>query len=246
MSENRMVGSSNQSKMLYLKDRLLGFDQDDAWLASSSLPIFAEHGRANDADPGTTGRSEKAESGSVSGSSDHEVAVADVATSWTGGAFARQATTVNASAQTPEENGSSDPTAVVAASGNQLIDGILSGVRWSDGFVTYSDPNSTADYQVGYPSAPLAGFSQVTAQQMVAVHFALNSAIYTQPLGAVGFGAEGFTNLTIDYAGSGVGTGAIRVANSSDRFRHVCRGISPALHLDESDSCFLSVRHRKL
>ena len=216
MSENRMVGTSNQSKMLYLKDRLLGSDEDDAWLASPGLPIFAEQGGSNDADHGTTGRSEKAESGTVSGSSDHEVAVADVAAPWTSGVFARQATTANASAQTPEENGSSDPTAVVAASGNQLIDGILSGVRWSDGFVTYSDPNSTADYQVGYPSAPLAGFSQVTAQQMVAVHFALNSAIYTQPLGAVGFGAEGFTNLTIDYAGSGVGTGAIRVANSSD------------------------------
>jgi serralysin len=120
-------------------------------------------------------------------------------------------------AQTPVENGSGDATAAVAASGNQDIDGILSGVRWADGFITYSDPNSTADYGGGYPSpASLNGFSQVSAQQMVAVHFGLNSAIFTQPIGAAGFGVEGFTNLTIDYAGSGSGAGTIRVANSSD------------------------------
>jgi hypothetical protein len=71
--------------------------------------------------------------------------------------------------QTPEENGSGDPTAAVAASGNQLIDGILSGVGWSDGFITYGDPNSTGDYQAGYPSAPLTGFSQLSAKQTAAV-----------------------------------------------------------------------------
>ena len=51
---------------------------------------------------------------------------------------------------------------------------------------------------------------------MVAVHFALNSFQYTQPIGAPGFSVEGFTNLGIDYAGTGIGTGTIRVANSSD------------------------------
>ncbi|MGO1078432.1 M10 family metallopeptidase C-terminal domain-containing protein [Inquilinus sp. CA228] len=115
----------------------------------------------------------------------------------------------------PEENGSGDTTAAVAASGNQNIDGLLSGVRWADGFITYSDPNAVSDYQAGHPEA-FSGFAQMTAQQMIAVHFALNSAIFTQPVGASGFGVEGFTNLGIDYAGSGSGTGTIRVVNTTN------------------------------
>jgi serralysin len=115
----------------------------------------------------------------------------------------------------PEENGSADTTAAVAASGNQNIDGILAGVRWADGFITYSDPDAVSDYQAGHPEA-FSGFAQMTAQQMIAVHFALNAAIYTQPLGAAGFGVEGFTNLGIDYAGSGSGAGTIRVVNTTN------------------------------
>ncbi|MGL4962657.1 MAG: M10 family metallopeptidase C-terminal domain-containing protein [Inquilinus sp.] len=115
----------------------------------------------------------------------------------------------------PEENGSGDTTAAVAASGNQNIDGILAGVRWADGFITYSDPDAVSDYQAGHPEA-FSGFHQMTAQQMIAVHFALNSAIFTQPVGASGFGVEGFTNLGIDYAGSGSGAGTIRVVNTTN------------------------------
>ncbi|WP_342239452.1 M10 family metallopeptidase C-terminal domain-containing protein [Inquilinus sp. OTU3971] len=120
-----------------------------------------------------------------------------------------------ASAPKPEENGSGDTTAAVAASGNQNIDGLLAGVRWSDGFITYSDPDAVSDYQAGHPEA-FSGFHQMTAQQMIAVHFALNSAIFTQPVGAAGFGVEGFTNLGIDYAGSGSGAGTIRVVNTTN------------------------------
>ncbi|WP_155888679.1 M10 family metallopeptidase C-terminal domain-containing protein [Inquilinus limosus] len=115
----------------------------------------------------------------------------------------------------PEENGSGDTTAAVAASGNQQIDGLLSGVRWADGFITYSDPDAVSDYQAGHPEA-FTNFSQLTAQQMIAVHFALNAAIYTQPSGAFGFSVEGFSNLDITYAGSGLGTGTIRLANTDD------------------------------
>lgn len=115
----------------------------------------------------------------------------------------------------PQHNGSGATATSVAASGNQGIDGLLSAVRWNNTLITYSDPDSRSDYQASHPEA-FTNFSQVTAQQMIAVHFALNSAIYTQPSGAAGFGVEGFTNLAIDYAGSGVGTGTIRVANTSD------------------------------
>ncbi|WP_179221873.1 M10 family metallopeptidase [Inquilinus limosus] len=124
-------------------------------------------------------------------------------------------TSTGTGAPKPEEQGSGDPTVAVAASGNQLIDGILAGIRWSDGFITYSDPDSVSDYQAGHPEA-FTGFHQMTAQQMIAVHFALNSAIFTQPIGASGFGVEGFTNLGIDYAGSGSGAGTIRVVNTTD------------------------------
>ncbi|MFE0756741.1 M10 family metallopeptidase C-terminal domain-containing protein [Inquilinus sp. NPDC058860] len=115
----------------------------------------------------------------------------------------------------PEENGSGDTTAAVAASGNQQIDGLLSGVRWSDGFITYSDPDAVSDYQAGHPEA-FSGFAQMTAQQMIAVHFALNADIFTQPSGAFGFAVEGFTNLSISYAGSGSGLGTIRVVNTTN------------------------------
>lgn len=51
---------------------------------------------------------------------------------------------------------------------------------------------------------------------MIAAHFALNQAIYTQPAGSAGFSVEAFTNLSIDYGTSGSGTGTIRLGNSSD------------------------------
>ena len=37
-----------------------------------------------------------------------------------------------------------------------------------------------------------------------------------QPAGGLGFSVEGFTNLYVNYAGSGSGTGTIRLANTSD------------------------------
>lgn len=117
----------------------------------------------------------------------------------------------------PVHNGTATSSTSVAASGDQRIDGILSGVRWNATFINYSDPDSTADYggSYGAPSA-LNGFSQFNAQQMIAVHFALNQAVYTQPFGAGGYSVEGFTNLTIDYAGTGTGNATLRFANSSD------------------------------
>ena len=106
-------------------------------------------------------------------------------------------------AEEAPHNGTGDPVAGVAASGNQIIDGLLIGGEWSDGFISYSDPDSPADYGTGYFSdqdrdgfsAQNEGFSQFRAQQLRAVHFALNADIFTQPAGASGFAVEGFTNL---------------------------------------------------
>ena len=89
----------------------------------------------------------------------------------------------------------------VGATGNQDIDGLLSGLKWS-GTLTYSFPDSSSDYGAGYGyGEPLAaGFSQVSAMQQQAVH-----AIMDQ--------IADYTNLTIEFAGT---NGAdIRLAQSS-------------------------------
>lgn len=113
------------------------------------------------------------------------------------------------------ENGSGATTSAVSASGDQRIDGLLIGVKWAGTDITYSDPDSVADYQAGHPEA-FSNFQQINASQLLTSHFALNDAIYTQPTGASGFSVEGITNLGITYAGSGSGAGTIRLANTSD------------------------------
>jgi len=121
-------------------------------------------------------------------------------------------------------NATGDPVAVVTRSGNQSIDGVLSGGMWADGAITYSDPDAPTDYQSGYfndsngngISVQNEGFLQLTAQQLAAAHYALSDLTYTQFPGAAGFSVEGFTNLTIDYAGSGSAVASIRIADSAD------------------------------
>jgi serralysin len=121
-------------------------------------------------------------------------------------------------------SGQGGTSTTVAASGNQQIDGLLTGVKWNMSTITYTDPDSSADYQSGYfvdvngntVSAQNEGFSQISAAQLLAVHFALNQDIFTQPSGGYGFSVEAFTGLGISYGGSGLGTGTIRVADTSD------------------------------
>ncbi|MEX2129696.1 MAG: M10 family metallopeptidase C-terminal domain-containing protein [Xanthobacteraceae bacterium] len=89
----------------------------------------------------------------------------------------------------------------IGATGNQNIDGLLSGYRWS-GTVTYSFPDSASDYpsNYGYGEPTASGFAQISAQQQAAVH---------KIMGQI----ENLTNLDIDFAGS---NGAdIRLAQSS-------------------------------
>lgn len=111
-----------------------------------------------------------------------------------------------------DENGSGTGTAVVAASGNQGIDGLLSGVRWASS-ITYSFPDSSADYQAGHPELPFTG-TQLSAAQQLAAHFALNDSTYTQPAAAIGFSVEGFTGLSITWT-SNEPAGTIRLINSN-------------------------------
>ena len=112
-------------------------------------------------------------------------------------------------------SGSGDLTASVPPSELAGIDGLLVGARWADGFITYSDPDSVTDYQPGHPE-PFSDFQQATSSQVLAAQFALDGDVASSPTAARGFSVEGFTNLDVSYAGSGSGTGTIRIANTSN------------------------------
>jgi serralysin len=89
-----------------------------------------------------------------------------------------------------------------SAVGNQYVDGLLSGFRWS-GTVTYSFPDSASDYASGYgsgePTAP--GFTQISLAQQHVVDTTMAQIM-------------GFTNLTIQFAGTD--NADIRIATSSE------------------------------
>jgi serralysin len=144
--------------------------------------------------------------------------VFDGETSSAGGveAAALDLAAVGAGLPDKDENGTGTGTAVVGASGDQRIDGLLAQVRWN-GAISYSDPDSAADYQANHPEN-FTNFQQINAAQLLATHAALNDAAggYGAPLGAYSYSVEGFTNLSITYAGAGTGVATIRLANTSD------------------------------
>ncbi|MFO1142186.1 MAG: M10 family metallopeptidase C-terminal domain-containing protein [Amaricoccus sp.] len=105
----------------------------------------------------------------------------------------------------------------VPRSNLQFIDGLLSGVKWASPAITYGFPDSVADYGAGYPAKPLTGFSGLSASQMAVAHETLNAANWNNSgPGHFGFSVEGFTNLDISFAGNGVGTSTLRLANNTD------------------------------
>lgn len=112
-------------------------------------------------------------------------------------------------------SGSGDLTANVPPSGIAGIDGLLVGSRWADGSITYSDPDSVTDYQLGHPEL-FSGFEHATPSQLLAAQFALDGDGAQSPTAARGFSVEGFTDLDVSYAGAGSGTGTIRIANTSN------------------------------
>jgi serralysin len=107
--------------------------------------------------------------------------------------------------------------AVVTRSGLQYIDGLLSGVKWGSLYIDYAFPDSTSDYNTGYPGGPLTGFSGLNSVQMAAAHYVLNAANWNNAgPGHFGFAVEGFTNLDIFFAGNGIGNSTIRLGNNTD------------------------------
>lgn len=111
----------------------------------------------------------------------------------------------------------------VDATGIARLDGMLEGTRWVDS-VSYSDPNSAVDYGGSYDSdfdgdgwsAQRQHFSQISSAQLAAARAALDADGPGSRTAHAGFTAEGFTDLTVSYAGSGSATGRIRYGNTGD------------------------------
>src|SRR5688500_16373452 len=64
-------------------------------------------------------------------------------------------------------------TSNVPLSGNQDIDGVLSGIRWASGALEYSFPTSANLYPPGYGSEPLNNFAPLLGNQVTAVRTVL-------------------------------------------------------------------------
>ncbi|MCK4712458.1 MAG: M10 family metallopeptidase, partial [Marinosulfonomonas sp.] len=97
-------------------------------------------------------------------------------------------------------SGTGNSTISVPATGDQLIDGVLSGIAWGDTVVTYSFPTSAGEYgsQASYsPYGELATFGTISLLQQNAARWALDTAYGNSAND--GFSVEGFTNLTIEY-----------------------------------------------
>ncbi|WP_395681273.1 M10 family metallopeptidase [Inquilinus sp.] len=88
----------------------------------------------------------------------------------------------------------------VSRTGNQNIDGLLDGYKWTGDAITVSFPGRASDFGTGYGEA-LHGFSPVTTQMKAAAAAALTQVM-------------AFTNLRISETSSA--TANIRLAHSSD------------------------------
>jgi len=104
------------------------------------------------------------------------------------------------SEEAPTAGNGSGRVVRVGTTGNQNIDGLLDGYRWSGDAITVSFPGSASAYGAGYSEA-LHGFRPLTWQMKVAA-----STAFTQ--------VTNFTNLQITETGSG--SANIRLAHSSD------------------------------
>lgn len=101
-------------------------------------------------------------------------------------------------------------TSGVSRTGQKSVDGLLSGLRWKGGSVTWSLPDSRLDYAASHDE-DLSDFAPLTRLQSKAAFFALRA---DGP--ARGFSVEGFTNLDTIFLKGGNGAGTITLANTSD------------------------------
>jgi serralysin len=105
-------------------------------------------------------------------------------------------------------SGTGKSVASVFPTGNQNVDGLFAGYRWSDAVVTFSFPSSASEYAYSGESATL---SRLSAAQIAASRFALEQG---DGLAANdGFSVEGFTNLNLQETTAA--NAHVRSANSA-------------------------------
>ncbi|WP_027512847.1 M10 family metallopeptidase C-terminal domain-containing protein, partial [Rhizobium sullae] len=97
----------------------------------------------------------------------------------------------------------------VSLTGDQRIDGLLSGYAW-DGTITYAFPTSSTSYS--YNGEKDYSFSSISSQQQSAALFLMEQS-YGNTAND-GFSVEGFTNA--NFAVGNVDTASVRFAQSSD------------------------------
>ncbi|QNM83881.1 pre-peptidase C-terminal domain-containing protein [Sphingomonas sabuli] len=84
------------------------------------------------------------------------------------------------------------PSTSQPATGRPEIDGILWGLRWSGGTVTYAFPDSASDFPAGYGDEPTTDFFPVSVYQQEVVRYVFGLI-------------ESYTNLTFSYTGTNTG-----------------------------------------
>jgi len=106
--------------------------------------------------------------------------------------------------------GTSKTTKIISATGNALIDGVLTETAWGDSTITYAFPTSASSYSYGPEKNN--GFAAISTAQTNAALFTLE-----QSYGSAandGFSVEGFTNVS--FASGGSSSATIRIAQSDD------------------------------
>jgi serralysin len=107
--------------------------------------------------------------------------------------------------------GTSKTTKTIFATGNALIDGVLTDTAWGGSTITYAFPTSASSYSYGPEKDN--GFAGIPTAQKNAALFILE-----QSYGSAandGFSVEGFTNVSFVRSGSD-SSAAIRIAQSDD------------------------------
>lgn len=104
--------------------------------------------------------------------------------------------------------GTNKTTKTISATGNALIDGVLTETAWGGSTITYAFPTTASSYSYG--SEKDYGFAAISTAQ-------INAALFTleQSYGSAandGFSVEGFTNVDFDSGGSS--SSNIRIAQS--------------------------------
>jgi serralysin len=103
-------------------------------------------------------------------------------------------------------------TSNVSKTGNDLIDGVLSGFAWKGGKITYAFPDNKNDYNYG--GEPNKGFGEVSIKIKAAAQFILDKDFGGKAND--GFSVEGFTQLGVSKGSDSNATLRYAESNSAN------------------------------